>query len=456
METAHAPVLAPGALPLLGHALALSAPLRFLRSLPAHGDLVEVRVGPLRAVVVCDPALTHQVLLNDRVFDKGGLVLKRGREIAGNGLGTCAHRDHRRQRRLVQPAFHRHRMPHYASVMVRQASEVMNAWRPGQIIDVLDEMGTVSIRSIAAAVSAALPPGRADSLIADYFSLEQVLYRRMLTPPPFDRLPTPGKRRYDRARARLQQTVQEIIAVHREGKPDRGDLMSMLLLARVAPSDTDDGRRLSDREVSDQIVSFFLAGAKTVAETLSWSAHLVATHPEVRQRLHAEVDTVMSASVPLYGDLHRLKTTENIVKETLRLYPAAALTRTTTTATELGRYRLRAGTTVVYSPYLLHRHPGLFPDPEHFRPERWLSIPAADARAVYLPFAAGPRKCIGDTFGFMECTLVLAMLAARWQLEPVGDSDSSPVFGATLRPRRLRMRLIARTGTEDEPPASPA
>lgn len=450
MRTTYTAAKAPGPLPVLGHALPLLRnPWQFLSSLPAYGDLVQIRVGPVMAIVVCDPELTHQVLLDDRTFDKGGFFLDRLREIGGNGLITCRHSDHRWQRRLIQPSFHRTRMPSYARTMTGQITKVTGAWRDGQIIDVCAEMLTTAGRVALATMFTTVPPQLSETLLAHVVVIQEGIYQRMLMPPLLDKFPTPGKRRYDQAHARLRQAVDGIIADYLSSGADHGDLMSMLLAVRGNPAGAEGDRQaLSDAEINDQVVTFFGAGVETTANALAWALHLLGRHPDIEKRLHTEVDTVLAGGAATVEHLPELELTAKFVMESLRLYPPGwLLTRTTTTDAELGGLPIPAGTTVVYSPYLVHRRPDLYPDPEVFDPDRWSAERAkAIPRGGYIPFAAGARKCIGDTFAMTEATLMLATIAARWHLEPIPGQQVRPALGPVMSPRGLRMRVTSRQG----------
>ncbi|WP_190132273.1 cytochrome P450 [Streptomyces mashuensis] len=445
---------APGAAPALGHAVPLLRdPLRFLSSLPAHGDLVRIRVGPFAAVVVCDPDLTRRVLLDDRTFDKGGPVYDRVREVAGDGLASCPHSRHRRQRRLLQPSFHPARMPGYAREMTRQTEAVTGGWRDGGIVDVRTAMATITARTVVATMfTGRLSPAALHTVLEDFHTLILAISRRAVMPPPVDRLPTPGNRRYRRALARLRGTVQLLIAGHRADGTDHGDLLSTLVAAR--DEDADDRAhpgRLSDDEIADQLITFFMAGTDTTASTLAWALHLVSRHPETQERLQAEADAVLGGRAARLDDLPRLDLTGRVVQETLRLYPPGwLLSRTTTTDARLGGRLLPAGTTVLYSAYLLHHRPDLHPDPERFDPGRWPSAAEPgrptphERRGAFVPFGGGARKCIGEAFGFTEAVLTLASIAAAWRVEPVPGRPVRPVPGVTLRPGRLPLRTVGR------------
>jgi len=226
---------APGALPLLGHALTLGRkPLDFLESLPAHGDLVRVKLGPWSAYVVCHPDLAHQILVNDRTFDKGGPTYDTARKVAGNGLGSCGHRDHRRQRRLVQPAFHLDRIPGYARVMTEQITAATQPWHDGQVLDVLAVMnGLTTAIATRTLFTAQIDESTLIEIQQCARDFSAGIARRVVMPfELLDKVPTPGNRRFDRARNRLRHHTGQLIANHRRAGIDHGDLLSMLLAAR--------------------------------------------------------------------------------------------------------------------------------------------------------------------------------------------------------------------------------
>ncbi len=434
----------PGALPLLGHAPQFARkPLDFLASLSAHGDLVRIKLGSHTAYAVCHPALVHQLLVADRTFDKGGPIYDKLRDIGGNGLGTCPAAAHRRQRRRIQPVFHRDRMPGYALLMSEEIAALTSPWRHGQSIDVPAAMHRLTTAvTVRCLFDAGTDSSRLPALQAHIDALTTGVTRRLVWPVPvLHRLPTPANRRYERARRELREITDTLIRDHRSTAGDRDNLMSVL----TAPDAN--GAFLSDTEVHDQVISFLLAGVESTANVLAWAWHLIGSHPDVQRRLHAEADTVLAGRAARPTDLDSLGLTGRVVTETLRLYPPDSLmTRTTTTDTVLGGHLLRAGTTVIYSPYQLHRRADVYPEPDRFDPDRWRDI-GKPPPGTWVPFGGGPRKCIADTFAHNQATLTLATIAAHWQLSPTPGQQVRPAGQAVLAPHQLSMRLLQRRTT---------
>jgi cytochrome P450 len=436
---------APGRLPTISHAWRLlRRPLAFLDALRGAGDIVRVRVGPEWAYLVQGPELLRQILVEQpAVFDKGGAFIEAARLVVGNGLGTCPYADHRRQRRLLQPAFNRDRLASYAVLMQREVGALVDSWRAGAVLDVPHETRRFALALLSRALFGV---DDAAELVAEVQRSMPVilegLLRRMFVPfAPLWRLPLPGNRRFDRAAARLRGMVERITVEYRRVGVDHGDLLSTLLAAR-----DEDASGLTDHEVYDQIMTLFLAGIEATSMTLNWALHSLAQYPEVERRLHAEVDEVLAGRIAGLEDVPRLEHTQRVLTETLRLYsPSWLLTRRTTADVELGGHRFARGTTVMFSLYLLHRDPAVFPEPERFDPDRWLPDRArAVPRFAMLPFGAGPRRCIGEAFGMTAETLALATLAGRWRLRPLPGAEPRPVAELTLRPDALRMRLEPR------------
>jgi cytochrome P450 len=437
---------APGAWPLLGHIVALQRrPLALLDSLPAHGDLVEIRLGPRPAYVVCHPGLARQVLTDLRTFDRTGLVYARVRTAMGNGLASAAHQDHRRQRLVMQPAFRHEHLRGYVAVMRQEITAVMESWHDGDSVDLVEEMFTLTTTiALRALFSSHLDPARAERLRRAFDTFLRGIYTRAVLPLA-GRLPTPGNRRYAKAVATWRAQVSDLIESYRQTGADRGDLMSRLLAAR---DEEDHG--LSDTELADQIAVLMLAGGETTSAAVTWSWHLLTTHPEILVAVQAETDAVLGGDVADWDHLPRLDLTARVVREALRLYPPAwVLPRVCTRPVTLAGRTLPPGTMVVFSPYILHRRPDQHPRPTRFDPARWLT-PTPEHRASYLPFGAGATRCIGEDFARAEATLILATTAARWNISPDPGTQLSPAARAVLVPRAFPVHLSARPRRSDE------
>ncbi|MEU0870879.1 cytochrome P450 [Nocardia brasiliensis] len=433
--------LAPGGLPFLGHAMAMARdPLTFLSKLPEYGSLVRIKLGPQSVVVTCDPELTRAMLMDDHTFDKGGPFYDRAREASGDGLVTCQHQLHRRQRRLCQPAFHPEHFPDYTAAMVTTAMDVARSWHDGQIIDVNRELLTITMRSMVKAMFATQLSAAMDQQIIDDLTVATGgIFRRMLTPPRINRVPTPGNLRYNRAQARLRQTIADAVSSRRAGRADRGSLLAVLLSAED-PANTGSLRALSDTEVAEQVLTFFLAGAETTANLLAWVLYELGRAPDIQERLHTHTAQVLHGRLPSYELLPELTFADQVTTEALRMYPSAwFLTRTAAGDTRLGEVSLPAGTTLAYSAYLIQRLPRLYPDPDRFDPDRWDGH--KPGRTSYIPFGAGARKCIGDRFAHTQATLSLAVMTSLWRFVPLTDRAPRVAVHATLMPRGLRMKV---------------
>ncbi|MGA4837678.1 cytochrome P450 [Streptomyces sp. G45] len=445
--TAYTVARAPGALPLAGHVgPLLRDPFAFLADLPRHGDLVEIRLGRTPAYVPCHPQLLWDVLTHDRLFDKGGPFYERVRGMAGNGLASCPHAHHRRQRRLMQSAFHPAQLRAYATVMAEEIDGLIRPWGPEQVIDVYPTLYRMALRTatrtlFAQPAAAAL----ADEVRHSFEIAFSGVFRQMFMPPALIRLPLPGNVRHRRAVARLRHTVDRIVAGYRSdpNAPENpADLLGVALAAR-----DDEGLAMTDTEVRDQVVNFLAGGTETVAATLTWALQLLAAHPEQQRTLQAEADAALGGRAAHGDDLPRLEYANRVVQETVRLHPPAWMfTRGTAFATELAGLRLPPGSTVVITPVPTHRSAALYDRPDAFDPDRWTPDRAARLpRGAYVGFGAGARKCIGDAFGTTECVLALATVLSRWDVTPVPGADLRPYpLAAFHRPRRLSLRLTRR------------
>jgi cytochrome P450 len=434
----------PGRWPVLGHTVALLRdPLKFFSSLPAYGEVVELRLGPLPVHVVTTPELAWQVLATDAAKYDKGLVFDKMRPLFGDGLATSNGEFNRRQRRLVMPAFGRTRIAGYAeSTMTDRAAELVDSWRPGEVVEFDRQMQDL-VLTIAGQTLFSTALG--EEALAEIrhsipIMLKYVLIRAF-SPRFVEKLPIPANRRFDAAAARLREVIGETVVAAREGGTDHGDLLSMLLLAR----DEDTGEGMTDRQVHDEVITILTTGAETTAVALAWFFHELGQHPEVERRFHAEVDEVLDGRPARFADLPDLGYTHRIVHEVVRRTPPLILMRRAREDVELGGVTLPAGSEVAVSQHTLHRDPRWFPGPDRFDPDRWAPGRAADLPAgAYIPFGAGARLCPGHVFAPTEIAIVAATIGARRRLVPVPGKKVYAQIKATMQPNRLPMTVVPR------------
>ncbi|HEX4832936.1 MAG TPA: cytochrome P450 [Trebonia sp.] len=433
--------IAPGGLPLLGHARQLRfEPLRFLEAQRDRGDIVVFRIGPRRAYLINHPELVHQVLTSRRGdFVRGGPLYDAWRELGGNGVTTANGELHRRQRRLIQPMFQQARIGAYAEVMGEVAAEVAGSWHDGQHLAIDREMHRVSATVMGRCLySVRLSARELDDIIESMLVIMAGLGRRAALPVRWAHaLPTPGNRRFTAASRRMHQLAGRLIADGRASRLDVPDVLSTLLAAR----DEDTGESMPDQQVHDEVLTLLVSATETTAVGMSWVLGLLATRPDVDAEVRRELDTELGGRPVTYADLPRLPYLRATVTEALRLYPPVwLLPRLTVADTELGGCPIAAGSYVFYSPYASHHDPLLFPDPGSFAPRRWLPPDEAKpARCAHLSFGAGPRRCLGDTFAAAETAITVATIATRWRLRPDPGHPARPRPAASLGPGRLTL-----------------
>lgn len=441
---AEAPV-APGRVPLTGHARRLHRDaLRFVGGLRLHGPVTKIYIGPRPVHVVNSSGLVRELLtVHGRAFDKGGMF-DALRVPLGDGLITAAGDRHLRHRRLMQPAFHHDRIAGYARIMAERSLAQAAAWEPGTTRDLVPDIHRLTLDILLRTLFAAPQDPGLSPAVKDWLTVKYHSMRLALSPLHAwaERLPLlPGWRPpHDGPLRRLVAVQQRIIGMYRADGRDRGDLLSMLLLT----GGPDGG--LTDTEVTDELITLFLAGTGTVSAALAWALYEVSRRPDVQRRLHDELDTVLAGRPPGFGNLASLLYTRRVLTEALRLHPPSwLLMRRAVRPVTLGGVRLAPGAEVFFSPYALHRDPQLYEDPERFDPERWPREAAAKApRHTYLPFGSGSRLCIGEDFAWAELTLALAAFTAHRRLAPADSAPVRPLVGTVLRPDRLPLTAHAR------------
>jgi cytochrome P450 len=422
----------------------------FMSGARRFGDVVYFKIGPRRGYLITNPADVRHVLQdNARNYHKSPLYEKL-RLFLGNGLLTSEDEFWLRQRRIAQPAFHRQRIAMLASVMAETAREVSARWETiasgGQPVDVDEEMmrltRTVVLRTL---LGADLGP-RGAEVDRAWVIINQHVGESFWSLGFTDRLPTAKYRRFQAARAVLRGAVDHVISERRRRPSDGADLLSMLMSAR----DEETGEAMTDEQLRVEVTTFLLAGQETTSLALTWTWYLLSQHAGAQRRLEEELDAVLNGRPPEYADLVSLPYTRMVIDEALRLYPPAwGFSRQALADDELGGFHLPRGWLVFVIPYVLHRLPAFWQDPEAFDPERFLPERGADRpKFAYLPFGAGPRQCIGNQFALVEAQLVVATLAQRYRLHLAPRHNAEPWPLITLRPR-FGMPMIVERRTAD-------
>ena len=420
-------------------------PLGFLTNVArTYGDLASYTMAGERLYVVSDPRWIKDILVtHNRNFTKSR-GLERAKRLLGNGLLTSEGDVHLRQRRLMQPAFHRERVAAYGRTMAAYADDLRRGWKDGETLDAAQEMMRLTL-SIAGKTlfdvdvqSQAAEVGRA---------LTDVMRSFWITMTPFanaiERLPVGPLHRAKKARQRLDDIIYGMIAERRTTARDRGDLLSMLILAH----DEDDGSTMSDHQVRDEAMTTFLAGHETTANALTWTWYLLSQSPEDEAKLHAEVDRALAGRLPTVADLPSLPFVERVVTEAMRLYPPAwVIGRRAIEPYTIGDYVAPARSIFLMSQWVVQRDPRFYDQPGVFRPDRWTpEFKAALPKFAYFPFGGGPRQCIGESFAWIELMIVVATIAQRWRLELVPRHRVEPQPLVTLRTKHgMKMTVRAR------------
>jgi cytochrome P450 len=388
-----------------------------------------IHFGPVRMYVFNQPEMAQAILVDHAAdFDKG-LVLHRALEpVIGDGLFIAEGDAHRKQRKLIAPAFTYRHIAAYADTMVQYAEAAQAGWRNGAEVRIDREMTALTMRIIGKTLFDAEVLEESDELGAAITTALQFMDYTIshIFPLPLG-IPTPGNRRTRAALDLVKGRLQAMIDERRNNPTERNDFLSILLRAR-----DETGAGMDDTQVREEAMTLFLAGHETVANTLSWCAYFLATHPAVADRLQAEVDQALGGRTPTAADLPNLPYALQVFKEALRIYPPAdGVTRTALHDVTVGPYRFKKNEIMAIPIYTIHRRPDFFPDPERFDPDRF--TPEAEKRLpryAFMPFGAGPRVCIGNHFAMMEGQLILAVLAqhTRFDLVPGQEVVPFPVF----------------------------
>jgi cytochrome P450 len=452
----------PRGLPIVGSSFMASrdSTQKLLRWAREYGDIIYYRFFDIHFYVLLHPQHVEQVLLGKTGNFVKGMTSRANPELFGNGLLTSDGDFWRRQRRLSNPAFHRESLARYADITVEETARLMETWKPGQTRNIHNDMMNVTLRIVLRSLFGT-------ELGDNMRIIEPALEAIMVSSSGFNsiafflRVPTPTRKLHFLAVQKLNEIVFALIARGREklqtdgsvanmeqaatagqAGSDAKDLLTLLLTAR-----DDDGNSMSDQQLRDEVITLLLAGHETTALNLSWTWYLLSQHPEVEQKLHAELDAVLGGRTPVAADLPKLQYTDRVIREALRLYPPAwRIFRRTEEPLKVGDYTLPAGANIVLSQWVTQRDPRWFSEPERFNPDRWSEEAAAKLpRFAYFPFGGGPRVCIGAGFAMMEATLLLATIAKRFRMRLASDQRVKPLASITLRPKNgIRVQLEQR------------
>ncbi len=432
---------------LLGHFFRFRRrPTEFLEEAAALGDVTHFKMGGQSAFFLNHPELVRDLLIVNAHKFKKGRALQRAKRLLGEGLLTSEGEAHLRQRRMIQPAFHRQRITEYAKAMVEYGERMRDEWRDGEVRDIDHEMMRLTLQIVGKTLFNADVDDEADEVGKAMTTLIE-LFNYLLLPFSewLEKLPLPQSKRFNHARDTLNSVIYKIIDERRaSGAVDTGDLLSMLLMAQ----DEETGGGMTDEQIRDECLTLFLAGHETTANALTFTFYLLSQNAEAEEKLHKELDEVLNGKPPVMEDYAKLKYTEAVLAEAMRLYPPAwAMGRLAVEDHEFGGYEIPKGSLIIISPYIAHRDKRFWENADEFIPERWFSqtVKEAGQKFIYFPFSRGVRSCIGESFAWTEGVLLIAVLAQKWKLrlQPKQKTGLKPLM--TLRPKYgMKMRVEER------------
>ena len=411
-------------------------PTGFLQELAELGDVTSFKMGGQLAFFLNHPDFTRDLLITSNAKFVKGRALQRAKRLLGEGLLTSEGEAHLRQRRMIQPAFHREKIKSYAEAMTGYAAEMANEWQDDEVRDIDKEMMRLTLQIVGKTLFSANVEDDADEIGAALTTMIGMFNYLLL---PFsellEKLPIPQVKRFNHAKETLDSIIYGIIDERRKSGEDKSDLLSMLLEAQ----DEESGGKMSDEQARDECLTIFLAGHETTANALTWTFYLLSQNPEKEAKLHEELRRVFqNERLPTIEDLPKLKYTESVLAESMRLFPPAwALGRLAIEQHEFGGYEIPKGALVLTSQFVMHRDARFWENAATFLPERWekQSIKEAGKKYIYFPFSSGTRGCIGEAFAWTEGILLIATLAGKWKLKllPEQKIGMNPLM--TLRPK---------------------
>lgn len=420
--------------------------LGFLTKLSKLGDLTSFRMGPQQAFFINHPDFIRDVLVTNHAKFEKGRALKQAKNLLGEGLLTSEGKLHLRQRRMIQPVFHRQRIAGYANSMIEFGEKMANEWKDGEELDISQEMMRLTLQIVGKTLFSANVEDEADEVgkamtdLVELFDYLMLPFAQLLA-----KLPLPQAGRFRKAKMTLDTVIYDIINKRRKSGEDKGDLLSMLLLAQ----DEDDGGQMDDKQIRDECLTLFLAGHETTANALTWTWYLLSQNPEIEAKFHEEIDSVLANRQATPEDYQKLKYTEAVLAESMRLFPPAwGNGRLSIQEHEIAGYKIPVKSLILMSMYVLHRDKRFWEDAEIFKPERFLAenaIKEAGNKFIYFPFGGGVRRCIGEQFAWMEGVLLLATLGKKWRLKLNPTQKIVPQPMITLRSKYgMKMKIERR------------
>jgi cytochrome P450 len=417
-----------------------------LNATRTYGDIVRLQMLPgFNVYLLNNPEYIHYVLVEHaEKFHKGPSLKRNTKDFIGEGLLTSEDGFHARQRRLVQPAFHHARIASYAETMVSYTERMLDNWTSGETRDIAEDMMGLTLHIVAKTLFDADVTQDTEKIGEAITAGIEFVNKRVGAPARLpDWLPTEANKKNREMATFMNNTIMRFIDDRRASGEDKGDLLSMLLLA----TDEGDGGQMTNQQAKDEAMTLFIAGHETTSNALSWTWYLLSQNPDVEARVHEELDRVLAGRAPIAADLRQLPYTEMVIKEAMRLHPPAwIMSRQAMEDVNIGGYDVAKGSLILISPYVMHRDLRYFEEPERFLPERWANdFEKRIPRYAYFPFGGGPRVCIGQGFAMMETQLILATIAQRYYLSLAPDQQVEMQPMITLRPRNgLRMTVKLR------------
>jgi cytochrome P450 len=445
---AQRPIPGPRGLPLLGMMPEMVSDMLglFKNTAQEYGGIAQFKLLNKSYLLVTNPDYVKYILQDNYKNYICGRSVETGRVLLGNGLPLIDGDFWLRERRMLQPAFHRERLGKLVDMITKVSNKFMQDWeekaKRDQILDLDEEMMRLTLTVIIKSMFSAQIDDKIQALSHAFnVASKFMLWRsQQMWAPPLS-VPIPRNMEYNRALQILNDTIYPLIRESRKNPKD--DLLGMMLEMR----DADTGEGLSDQQARDEVVTIFFAGHETTAATMAWAFYLLSQHPEIEERLREEVQTVLNGRLPTFADLPKLVYMQQVINEVLRLYPAAYLfAREAVVEDRIDGYTIPANILIFITPFVTHRDPKYWPEPERFDPDRFRPEQAArHPRHIYFPFGAGPHVCIGNNFAVMEMQLILSMALQRFRLSLVPNHPIAFKPEATLRPKygmKMKIDLI--------------